>query len=666
MTDAAEDGAGQPIERIAVVFVHGQGQQTPMTDVIQLAESVWRTDPTAAKHDLLAPVYSVPVYDGDEAEQRRVVTRQVYASGLGRNVQVDFFQFYWADLMQGNRFEQLWSWFLGLVQKNPRENVVPAAILPLRRLTLGIGSGIGLWGGLLAAVTAWALVATDWEPVFKWAAGAMALLALAGVVLDRAIKAPDKRKKGGPAPIPSGARLVKAAFQAFLWGPFAAAVVIALLCWKLTDMGDAPAAGPVLSLLFWAAAMVELRALLRPGMNGLGLAFSLSLGLIVASCAIGPFATQLRAGDSPFGDGTGYFLNWLLLFTLVPAVAISFVFYLLAKSFLVPVMTESARMFTPAPENVGNQERVRTRGVKLLEYLHRTDAGYDRIVVLAHSLGTAVGYNLLAYYWGKVNGSLDHLGTETERNDVEKAVLALNPDGETPDSKAFKAWRKAVRDYGLALRTKTKAPDQKSAWRISDFITIGSPLTYAPFLMEQTDDLFIDEVETYKRYPLCPPQRTNPGTEPYCFSFDHRGSSMPHHAALFAATTWTNLFFPSQGIAWGDLIGGFVSGRLGVKMKSSRPLWTQAPWKTIGRRGLGVGVLDCPLERDRRLGGFNHNDYWPWPAWLRDSLGNAEKTDDPPSHIAMLRAAFHFFSPAEASDEALAAGAAKARTLYEL
>ena len=41
---ASQSWATPPDERIAVVFVHGQGEQTPMTDVVELVESVWRTD----------------------------------------------------------------------------------------------------------------------------------------------------------------------------------------------------------------------------------------------------------------------------------------------------------------------------------------------------------------------------------------------------------------------------------------------------------------------------------------------------------------------------------------------------------------------------------------------------------------------------------------------
>ena len=642
-------GRGDPIaaERIAVVFVHGQGQQTPMTDVLDLAESVWRTEPRAAGSEPLAPVYSVPIYDGDDAEQRRVVTEEV--DGPNGPVQVDFFQFYWADLMQGNRFDQLWGWFIGLVQKDPRTNVIPPAIQPLRRLTLGIAYGVGLWGTVLAACTAVALVAAAWECAFAWWAAIILALGLAQAIWDRVAPKPGERRAGAAKP-PWTVGLFELVSPSFVWAPMLIAAGLAIGCWKLAGLATPPTFVQVASVVLWAAAMTAARALLRPKKEGLGFAFNLALPLIGICCAIGPFAAALRGGMGVFPIMAAA-LDWMLVLTVPSAILGVLIFDQLTKSFLVPVMTESARMFTAAPENVHNQEAVRERGVKLLEYLHEADAGYDRIVVLAHSLGTAVAYNLLVYYWGKVNGDLNHADTAEEREAVERSAGKLISEAAQPGSETFASWRAAVRAYGRVLRTVKRTGRQSaSPWRISDFITIGSPLTYAPFLMEKSDDLFIDQVQTYRRYPLCPPQSVNGESVPYKFTFDHGAHEVPHHAALFAATTWTNLFFPSRGVIWGDLIGGVISAPLAGKIASdavaSRPQ----------RRGLGPGVLDCALQHDRRLGPFNHNDYWPWPSWagFRTKVCEPDKTAQPPQHIRMLRSAFHFFEDPAKADADLA------------
>ncbi len=91
-----------------------------MPTVMGLPKPVWRTDPRrgfrpkeAGLATNLAETYSIPVYDEDFSDQRRIVTREV----AGRRV--DFYQFYWADLMRGNRFRHLWVWFAGLMRRPP-------------------------------------------------------------------------------------------------------------------------------------------------------------------------------------------------------------------------------------------------------------------------------------------------------------------------------------------------------------------------------------------------------------------------------------------------------------------------------------------------------------------------------------------------------------------
>jgi hypothetical protein len=255
-----------------------------------------------------------------------------------------------------------------------------------------------------------------------------------------------------------------------------------------------------------------------------------------------------------------------------------------------------------------------------------------------------VGYNLLAYYWGKVNDQLDHATTGALRRRVETCAGGLT--SVAPAGKPFAAWRAAVRAYGQALaapRPGAGGATTLSPWRISDFITIGSPLTYAAFLMEPSDAAFREEVTTYRRYALCPPQPLGAGP-----GFTMPGGK-PHHAALFAATCWTNLFFPSRGLIWGDVIGGPIAGPLqGAAISRTSMHGNAEPPR------LGYGVLDVTLRHDPRLGWFSHGDYWPWPKLKGVSPPTDTPVATPPTYIQALRSAFHFFEDPAKADSFLA------------
>ena len=49
------------------------------------------------------------------------------------------------------------------------------------------------------------------------------------------------------------------------------------------------------------------------------------------------------------------------------------------------------------PDNIASRKAIRERGLKLLDDLHRAE--YDRIIVVGHSLGALLAYDLVSYYW---------------------------------------------------------------------------------------------------------------------------------------------------------------------------------------------------------------------------------------------------------------------------
>jgi hypothetical protein len=111
-------------------------------------------------------------------------------------------------------------------------------------------------------------------------------------------------------------------------------------------------------------------------------------------------------------------------------------------------------------------------------------------------------------------------------------------------------------------------------WLVSDFVTAGSPLTSARLLLNLDKRNSFKDLVLDRSFPTCPPQTEEqdapkPGKKRKRFTYTHaypdptdgpktrsRSVQVPHHAAMFALTRWTNLYFPLQGIMRGDFVGG--------------------------------------------------------------------------------------------------------------
>ncbi|MEP3427410.1 MAG: hypothetical protein ABJN98_01920 [Roseibium sp.] len=130
-----------------------------------------------------------------------------------------------------------------------------------------------------------------------------------------------------------------------------------------------------------------------------------------------------------------------------------------------------------------------------------------------------------------------------------------------------------------------EARDQGAPWKITDFVTLGSPLTHAEFLMaESLEDL--RGRQDRRNLPTCPPAlEYDATTKLHHFTYSSRlnrkaiGPRTPHHAAAFAFTRWTNLYSPEKFIVTGDLISGPLGEAFGLR----------------GERGLIQGIRDIAV-----------------------------------------------------------------------
>jgi len=312
----------------------------------------------------------------------------------------------------------------------------------------------------------------------------------------------------------------------------------------------------------------EIPGPLRPLWYGL-----LALYLIAAAAAV--VALIFPADAAPAA------LKWI-------TTAAAIIAGVLGSRFFVFRVGDAARYLNPAPPNIHRRFEIRTAGLQLLERL-RDSGRYERIVVVGHSLGSIIGYDILRLLWAQTardhSSQLDHLRR------LEEMISA-------PGELDLDQYQQLQSDVFEELR------DAGINWPVSDFVTLGSPLTYADLLMASSTDDFRARIDE-REFPACPPvtedSRVTYG-DPY---------PKPHHAALFAATRWTNLYSPPKTILVGDVISG--------------PL----------QRNFGRGIRDIPVDMgSRRL--MTHTYYWK-PTSRK--AGTQPTCSPPEPHIAALREA---------------------------
>jgi hypothetical protein len=250
---------------------------------------------------------------------------------------------------------------------------------------------------------------------------------------------------------------------------------------------------------------------------------------------------------------------------------------------------DAARYLSPTPPNIGVRHAIRSAALDLLRGLHDdpTWHRYHRIIVVGHSLGSVIGYDALTHLW-------------QERHHPTKSALRSAPQ---PDHEQL-AGASSLAD-GRALQSSLWREQRAIGvdWKITDFVTLGSPLAHAAFLLAKDGDDF-DSKKRQREFPSCPPQPEDPRDRDYGQSLlratavgAKRASKLLHHAAPFACTRWTNLYFSR------DLVGGSLKPLFGD--------WIDEPEQP------GVG--------SRRF--FPHTHYWDASERTCDALRNALELD---------------------------------------
>ncbi len=326
-----------------------------------------------------------------------------------------------------------------------------------------------------------------------------------------------------------------------------------------------------------------------------------------------------RPGDVPSSLRGLWILTWLIATAVAVLLLLTILLWLLPGVFTAPTWVtatatyplglavallvvqgvilnhvgDAAIYLSPEPRNIKARQAVRDAGVALIERLHAgLDAGrpYDRIVVVGHSLGSVIGYDILTYAWPRFNERHER-PEHPAHNALHRAEAAAKNLWRSAGGADEKALQQARDEWTQASRLLwIEQRRNHFPWLVTDFITLGSPLAHGLLLMARSRAEF-DRKKLQRELLTSPPQLEDGRRLSYRIEYNlangaPRSTRALNHAAVFAVTRWTNLFFPARFGLKGDLIGGAISD------------------------AFGPGVIDVPVVTATRGGWLAHTSYW--------------------------------------------------------
>jgi hypothetical protein len=531
------DGERPPSAKQAVIIIHGMGEQVPLETIGDFVDTVYTRDPAFAGATVqtggnLTSMVPDPVTGS--AELRRITTHP--RDGSKRT---DFYELYYADIMDDNPLDVVTSWVATLLLRSPFRLPARAQVIILWLVLWALAVIVGVATAIMLvpeiAPYIWLLVpAAEFIDTWRWVVGLGAVALGAGILAYR---------------------------------------LITMESLKTLKLGM-----PLVLVV-------------------LGLALALVPSAVIDDA-------RVWAGIITFG------VSWLF------------------STFVGPYFGDVVRFVRATPRTVERRRLVRERGLQLLRQLHDKlsfdgkTPEYDRIVIVGHSLGTMVAYDLLLHYW--VESGPDHHRLKSVSLELATALKQLDQfvnatwtataglGGAIPHHQfQHAAYLAAQAQVYEALR---KSPLN---WRISDLITLGSPLVHSEFLVVDSQEE-LGRAFGERRFATSPPRpdpvQGAPATMLYTDNASGQGP-FAHFAAPFSAVRWTNI----HDDCWFPALGDVVSGPV-------RPTFGPAIWdhNVAIRRPGWVPLLD-------RI--FTHTRYWFWH--------KSYDAANPPEHIALLRSALN-------------------------
>ncbi len=302
------------------------------------------------------------------------------------------------------------------------------------------------------------------------------------------------------------------------------------------------------------------------GIRGLWVVLWGAIALTVWALTVGPLSEQF--------DGLPGFTE--LVAVLVGAGAVgSLLLYVITRmlpSWITGSFVDVVRYLDTSPRSYAVRREIRSGAIEMLEELNER---YDRVIVVAHSLGSYIAYDAIRFLWGEVHRTY---ATDPPQDppaggqipaglaDAEAAGRALRDETTLADD-PLAVWRAAQG----ALRRGLKA--EGHAWHVTDLVTLGSPMYLADQIYTSSRPEFEARVARHE-FPTCPPvedvvttRATQRVDRDPRWSWESKGRRVLHDAAPFAITRWTNLWFPSRWLFFGDWFGGPLGPLFGTGVR---------------------------------------------------------------------------------------------------
>ncbi|NTY63182.1 hypothetical protein [Mycolicibacterium sphagni] len=246
----------------------------------------------------------------------------------------------------------------------------------------------------------------------------------------------------------------------------------------------------------------------------------------------------------------------------------------LTRSFLTTGFVNVARYLDPmAPESHAARRAIRGGLVDLLYTLHQ--GRYARIVVVGHGIGGYIAYDALTTLWEEMH---ELRAAPAESPDGLRSLGGLEAAADRlvaePDSTgALDEFQAAQFELWQDYRA------QGNPWRITDFVTIGTPMALADLFigrppifggLTRTDNRRHELFDRLVRRGVvvrCPPRSEAApvdAIEPEPASYGSGASGVLGAQSPFAVTRWSNIWFPvRRGSIRGDWFGGVLRSLFG-------------------------------------------------------------------------------------------------------